>query len=191
MRSPVPGGGRIQITPNLGENGAMHAGGGASGDTARSAATPVQKTWVTGLLVSLVIVGPTFFAEEFWHGAPLIDRGGASWVVPAAVMALGFSIGGVIAGYRQRRVSHALIAGLLVSGLTIAAVFGGDLIRRHALGQGMLFRVMEYWVGAVGSSLLVGGIGGVTGYWMAGRTWAQRPVRLRDRGSTGPALVRR
>jgi hypothetical protein len=36
-----------------------------------------------GLLVSLLIVGPTFLSEETWHGAPLIDRGGISWLVPA------------------------------------------------------------------------------------------------------------
>jgi hypothetical protein len=166
----------------------MHAGG--TEDTSISAARSQRRTWIIGLLVSLVIVGPTFFAEEFWHGAPLIDRGGASWVLPAAVMAFGFFVGGVIAGYRWPRVSHALLAGLLLGGLTIVVVFGGDLIRRYALGQGMKLRVMEYWVGAVGSSLLVGGLGGVSGHWLAGRVWAQRQLRLRDRGSSEPALMR-
>jgi hypothetical protein len=165
----------------------MYAGGGETEDTAASASA--RRTWMIGPLVSLVIVGPTFFAEEFWHGAPLIDRGGANWLVPAVVMAFGFLVGGVIAGYRRPRVSLALIAGLLAAGLTIAVVFGGDLIRRHALGEDMQLRVMEYWVGAVGCSLLVGGLGGVSGYWLAGRSWAQRPVRPRDSASSETALL--
>jgi hypothetical protein len=51
-----------------------------------------------GILVSLAIVGPTFWWEESWSGAPLIDRGGFLWLFPSTIMALGFFLGGAVAG---------------------------------------------------------------------------------------------
>jgi hypothetical protein len=128
-----------------------------------------------GLLVSLLIVGPTFLSEETWHGGPLIDRGGVLWLVPAVVMAFGFFVGGAIAGYQRTGVQGALARGLLVAGLTISLAFAGDMARRHALGEGVQLRVLEYWVGAVGAALLVGGLGAVNGRWLARKVWARRP----------------
>jgi hypothetical protein len=128
-----------------------------------------------GLLVSLIIVGPTFLSEETWHGGPLIDRGGVEWLVPAIVMAIGFFVGGAIAGYQRTRVQGALLRGLLVAGLTIALAFAGDMARRFALGEGVQVRVLEYWVGAVAAALLVGGLGAVNGHWLAVKVWARRP----------------
>jgi hypothetical protein len=116
-----------------------------------------------GLLVSLIVVGPTFLSEETWHGAPLIDRGGVLWLVPAIVMAIGFFVGGAIAGYQRTRLQGALLKGLLVAGLTISLAFAGDMARRFALGEGVELRVLEYWVGAVVAALLVGGLGAVNG----------------------------
>lgn len=58
-----------------------------------------------GVLVSLAIVGPTFWLEETWHGAPLIDRGGLLWLFPGIVMAIGFFLGGAAAGVPSRRAS--------------------------------------------------------------------------------------
>jgi hypothetical protein len=161
---------------------------GATGDDTVDAVSRTDR-WsvVYGVLVSLVIVTPTFFTEEFWHGAPLIDRGGTSWLVPAAVMAVGFFLGGLIAGYRRPRLRQALAAGLVTGGITIVLIFAADLVRRAALGQDMLLRVMEYWVGAMGSSLLVGGLGGVSGYWLAGQIWAQRSVRVGTADTRGGA----
>jgi hypothetical protein len=129
----------------------------------------------SGLLVSLIIVGPTFLSEETWHGAPLIDRGGVLWLVPAVVMAIGFFVGGAIAGYQRARVQGALFRGLLVAGLTIALAFAGDMARRFALGEGVQPRVLEYWAGAAVAALLVGGLGAVNGRWLARKVRARRP----------------
>lgn len=125
------------------------------------------ETALSGLLVSLLIVGPTFLSEETWHGAPLIDRGGALWLVPAVVMAIGFLAGGMIAGYHQRQIRGALLRGLLVGALTILLAFVGDLARRYLLHEGLQLRVLEYWVGAIVAAILVAGLGGISGRRLA------------------------
>jgi hypothetical protein len=132
-----------------------------------------------GLFVSLVIVGPTFLSEETWHGAPLIDRGGALWLVPAVVMALGFFAGGAIAGYHRARVQGALVRGLLVGAITISLAFAGDLARRYALGEGLQHRVVEYWVGAIAAAILVGAFGGISGRRLSINIRTRRRMRLR------------
>ena len=63
-----------------------------------------------GILVSLAIVGPTFWWEETWHGAPLIDRGGFLWLFPSAVMALGFFLGGTAAGSASPKAESCPVA---------------------------------------------------------------------------------
>jgi hypothetical protein len=159
----------------LGQNDAMH-GEREWGEELGSGLRHVRE-WATaifGLFVSLVIVGPTFLSEETWHGAPLIDRGGALWLVPAVVMAIGFFAGGVIAGYQRQRLAGALLKGVLVGALTIGLAFAGDLARRYALGEGLQTRVLEYWVAAVVAALVVGGLGGVSGRSLAVRSWRRR-----------------
>jgi hypothetical protein len=140
---------------------------------------------VVGLFVSLVIVGPTFLSEETWHGAPLIDRGDALWVFPAAVMAVGFFLGGAIAGYQRTRAQNALLWGLAVSFLTIVLAFLGDLARRHALGEGLQHAVAEYWVGAVFAAVLVGSLGGLSGRWLGMRISARLPSRRHSGPNVG------
>jgi MFS family permease len=159
----------------LGKNGAMH-GERESGEEAGSELLRLREweTSIFGLLVSLVIVGPTFLSEETWHGAPLIDRGGALWLLPAVVMAIGFFAGGMIAGYHRQRLAGALLKGVLVGALTIGLAFAGDLARRYWLGEGLQSRVLEYWAAAAVAALVVGGLGGVSGRYLAVRSWRRR-----------------
>jgi hypothetical protein len=91
-------------------------------------------------------------------------------------MAIGFFVGGAIAGYQRARVQGALCRGLLVAGLTITLAFAGDMTRRFSLGEGVQLRVLEYWVGAVVAALLVGGLGAVNGRWLACKIRARRPA---------------
>jgi hypothetical protein len=144
--------------------------------------TPQRPPWqpfVLGLVVSLAIVGPTFLSEETWHGAPLIDRGGLLWLVPSVIMALGLFVGGTIAGYRRQGLNVALLQGLLIGALTIGLAFAGDLGRRHLLGQGLQFAVVEYWIGAVAAGIVVGALGGATGRYGARRLWKRRGLDFR------------
>jgi hypothetical protein len=163
----------------LGKNGPMYGESESGEEVGRALQIREWGASILGLLVSLMVVGPTFLSEETWHGAPLIDRGGALWVVPAVVMAIGFYAGGMIAGYSQTRIRGALLRGLLVAALTISLAFAGDLARRAALGEGVQLRILEYWVGAMAASLLVGGLGGVSGRHLARKLWTRRQLRLR------------
>jgi hypothetical protein len=116
-----------------------------------------------GIVVSLVVVGPTFLVEELWRGRPLIDQGGLWWVIPAAIMAIGFFAGGTIAGRHRKSPKGAFRQGLLVASLTIVLVFIADMIRRLVLSEGMELTILGYWVAAAAAALLVGGLGGANG----------------------------
>ncbi|HEX3794005.1 MAG TPA: hypothetical protein VHV57_05865 [Acidimicrobiales bacterium] len=116
-----------------------------------------------GFLVSLIVVGPTFLVEEMWGGKPLIDRSGAVWVIPAAIMALGFFAGGRVAGRHRRNAKGAFNQGVLVAALTMPLIFIADLVRRAVLSQSITVEVLAIWVGALAAATLVGGLGGISG----------------------------
>jgi len=150
-----------------GENGVVRLN---FGDAAKGRTWRQFRSWqLTGLgiLVSLAIVGPTFWWEETWHGAPLIDRSGLLWLLPGVVMGLGFFLGGTTAGYRRQRVKVALLQGLVASTATIGVIFAADLHRRHSLGEGLPTLVGVFWVAALCVAGLVSGLGAVVG-----RSWA-------------------
>jgi hypothetical protein len=84
-----------------------------------------------GFGVTLLIVGPTSLFAELWRGAPIIDQGYFLWLLPAAIMTIGFYMGGGIAG-RFRRTQR----GAMTQGLLVASVFA-------------------YWVGAYVAASLV------------------------------------
>jgi hypothetical protein len=125
-----------------------------------------------GFLLSIVIVGPTFLFAELWRGKPLIDRGPSLWLLPAFIMALGFFVGGIIAGRHRRTPKGAMNQGFLVAALVIALIFLADMIRRLVLQQSISWGVIGYWAGATAAALLVGGLGG-----LIGRTRTKRAVK--------------
>jgi hypothetical protein len=116
-----------------------------------------------GFLVSLVVVGPSFLFEELWRGRPMIDQPGALWLLPAALMALGFFYGGRVAGRNRRARSGAFTQGLLVAGLILVLIFIADLIRRLVLSQSLSIGILLIWLTCAAGALLVGGLGGVQG----------------------------
>src|SRR5580658_5631767 len=81
-----------------------------------------------GHLVTLVIVGPAFLFEELWRGSPLIDQSGMTWLYPAIVMAIGFFVGGTVAGRHRRTTNGAFNQGALVAAITMALIFAADII---------------------------------------------------------------
>jgi hypothetical protein len=131
-----------------------------------------------GFLVSLVVVGPTFLFEELWRGEPLIDQGGALWIIPGIIMAAGFLAGGVIAGRHRQSSRGAFNQGLVVSGLTLALIFIADMIRRLVLDSRITIGVMEIWLLSAAAALLVGAFGGLLG---RRRTLMARKRRAMDR----------
>jgi hypothetical protein len=147
-------------------------------DFGQSVASWARRRRLTGLgfLVSLAIVGPTFWQEETWHGAPLIDRGGVLWLLPSFLMAFGFYLGGAIAGYRRRWAKVALSQGVAASTATIGVIFAADLYRRHSLGESLPALVGEYWIGALFVASLVSGLGAISGRASAVK-WRHRSRR--------------
>jgi hypothetical protein len=113
-----------------------------------------------GFLVTLIIVGPAFLFGELWHGKPIIDQSGYLWVLPASVMAVGFYIGGSIAGHHCQKVERAFLQGLVVALLTSALIFLVDMIRRLVQGQAITISVIGLWIAAAAIAILVAGIGG-------------------------------
>jgi hypothetical protein len=131
------------------------------------------RNFVIGLLVGLLVTCPTFLVEEQSFGKPLIDHRSGWWVIPAAIMALGFFLGGLIAGFQARRVWTATAAGGLVAAVTVWLIFMVDLGRRHALGKPLNNGVERLWAVAAIGAILVGGLGGFVGYL---RTASHRSV---------------
>ena len=128
-----------------------------------------------GFLVCLIIVGPTSLFSELWRGQPVIDRGPSLWLFPAFLMAVGFFVGGIIAGRHRRTPKGAMNQGFLVAALVIALIFLADMIRRLVLQQNLSLGVLGYWVGALAAALLVGGIGG-----LVGRSRTKRAIKQRQ-----------
>jgi hypothetical protein len=116
-----------------------------------------------GFLVSLVIVGPSFLFEELWRGKPMIDQGGFYWLIPGTIMALGFLVGGSIAGRHRQYAKGAFNQGLLVAGLTVVLIFIADALRRLVLSQAFTPDILGLWLALAAGALLVGGVGGAAG----------------------------
>jgi quinol-cytochrome oxidoreductase complex cytochrome b subunit len=124
-----------------------------------------------GVLVGLLVACPTFLLEEAAFGKPLIDHHRSEWwLLPAAIMAIGFLLGGMIVGYRSRRSRDALLAGSLVAVVTVGLLFIADLFRRHAVGKPLNYGVEKLWVLAAIAAIVVGGCGGLMGYLRAAPT---------------------
>jgi uncharacterized membrane protein YhaH (DUF805 family) len=122
-----------------------------------------------GVLVGLLVACPTFVIEEAAFGKPLIDHHrSAWWLFPAAIMALGFLVGGMIGGGRSRRPESAFVVGGLVAAVTVGLIFIADLLRRHTVGKPLNFGVERLWVLAAIGAIVVGGIGGVVGHFRHG-----------------------
>ena len=115
-----------------------------------------------GFMVALVIVGPSFLFEELWRGRPLIDQPGNLWILPGAIMAIGFFAGGGIGGRHRRHAGGAFNQGLLVAALTLVLIFLADVIRRIILHAPLTLEIMGLWCAAAAGALLVGGLGGVS-----------------------------
>ena len=117
-----------------------------------------------GFLVCLLVVAPSFLFEELWRGQPMIDQGGAWWLLPAIIMAVGFFVGGRVAGRNRSTRTGAFRQGLLVAALTLVMIFLADLIRRGIVGKEIVkAEVIAIWLACAFGALVVGGVGGVSG----------------------------
>ncbi len=123
-----------------------------------------RPTFCAGLLIGLVIVGPTFLVEETWNGKPLIDQGGHRWVLPAIVMAVGFFVAGLLVGRYREDAVQAFGRGVLVAAVITGLTFLADVARRDALGKITTPAIEDLWFIAAILAVLVGGLGGIAAY---------------------------
>jgi hypothetical protein len=123
-----------------------------------------------GLLVSLVICGPTLFASLI-----LRDQHEQRWALPLLVAAVGFLVGGAIAG-RHRRLRRGSMAQGVALGLMIAtAILLANLVRTLVLAKGVTFSTASLWVAVEFGSVLLASIGALIG---RRRFWRSRKRKL-------------
>ncbi|HUC05728.1 MAG TPA: hypothetical protein VL961_10030 [Acidimicrobiales bacterium] len=152
----------MPVTPDLPRAGSS---GGRAVDRPGVAARPLSD----GFIASMTLVGPAFLFAELWRGRPVIDQPGNLWIVPGAVMAAGFVLGGYVAGRRLARSATAFWRGALVALLTMTAIFACDLLRRAVIEQGLSWSVGGLWIGAAALTAFLGGVGGAGAAWQAAR----------------------
>jgi len=113
---------------------------------------------LAGAVTTLVVAIPAMVIAEDWHGRPMIDEGGAWWVLPAGVALLGFFAGGVVAARGRRSTARALAAGLVVGLVVTVVLVAADGLRRvmmnPTLSAGVVYLWLEAAAAATGVTLL-------------------------------------
>lgn len=128
-----------------------------------------------GLGLTLAVAVPTLALAEDWHGRPIIDQGGLAWLVPAAVVALAFFVGGAIPGRRGTSVACALTEGLWVGVTAVLALLAADAVRRLAVNPNLPGGVVGYWAAGASASILFAVAGAAGGQRMASRRRTDQP----------------
>jgi uncharacterized membrane protein len=118
------------------------------------------------IVLTLVVAGPTMLWEEVGQGRPMIDQPGSLWLVPAAIVTVTYFLGGAIAGRHRRRPGGALIQSLALAVSTSSIFVVVDIVRRVMLGNNQSVAVAELWLTAMGATVVVAGIGALSGRWL-------------------------
>jgi uncharacterized membrane protein len=126
------------------------------------------------MVLTLLVAGPTMLWEEVGQGRPMIDQPGSLWLVPAAIVSVTYFVGGAIAGRHRRRPRGALIQGVALAVSTSSIFVVVDVVRRVMLGNNQSVAVAELWLGAMGATVVVAGLGALSGRWL----YIRRRARL-------------
>ena len=118
------------------------------------------------VLLTLLVAGPTMWWEEVWRGRPMIDQPGSLWLVPAAIVTVTYFVSGVIAGRHRRRPGGALIQGVFLALSTSSIFVIVDVIRRVMVGKNQSVAVADLWLAAMGATVVVAGLGALSGRWL-------------------------
>ncbi len=129
-----------------------------------------------GLVLTLVVAVPTLALAEDWHGRPLIDQGGLTWLVPAFVVALAFFAGGALAGRHGGSLGRALAEGLWMAVPAVLVLLAADAVRRLVMNPTLPGGVVAYWVEGAAASVLFALAGSATSRWVAGHRRADQPA---------------
>jgi hypothetical protein len=110
------------------------------------------------MFVCFLIAGPALLASFI-----LRDQRERSWVPLLVVGALGFLIGGAIAGRHRRTKRGAIEQGVGVAILTASVIVLADIIRCLVLGKGFSLSTLGLWIGVEVGSIILASIGGLIG----------------------------
>jgi hypothetical protein len=111
-----------------------------------------------GLLISFIISAPTLFAALV-----LRDQRSKHWYGFLALAAIGFLIGGVIAGRHRRALRGAAMQGIALGFFIATIVLLANLVRDLSLSHHITSRSLELWVGIEVGAMMVAIIGSVVG----------------------------
>jgi hypothetical protein len=111
-----------------------------------------------GVLVSFLIAGTTLFAGFVLH-----DQHERVWVVMLPIAAVGFLLGGAIAGRHRRTSRGAVSQGVACGLLTTTVIVMADAIRRAVLGHPVSYRTPDLWLGIEVGSVIVAVVGALIG----------------------------
>ena len=126
------------------------------------------------MVLTLLVAGPTMLWEEAGQGRPMIDQPGSLWLVPAAIVTVTYLVGGAIAGRHRRRPRGALIQGVALAVSTSSIFVIVDVVRRVMVGNHQSVAVAELWLAAMGATVVVAGLGALSGRWI----YIRRRARL-------------
>ena len=137
-----------------------------------SARRPSRLHWRSlsdGLLVALLVCGPSLLATE-----GLRHRVGRTWLIPAVIGVVGMAVAGAVAGRHRRRPTGALLQGLAV-GLPVSVLLVlADVLYRLISNNPISGRTAAAWVGALVGAVVVACLGALVGRAVYLRRWRQR-----------------
>jgi hypothetical protein len=118
------------------------------------------------LLFTFVLAGPTSLWESLWRGRPMIDQPGNLWIVPTVIVVLTFLVGGAIAGRLRQRPMGAVVQAVALAVPVAVVLILADLARRLIINIPLFFPVIELWIDALVSAIVLATLGALTGRWL-------------------------
>jgi multisubunit Na+/H+ antiporter MnhB subunit len=159
-----------------------------AGTTAEGAVLPADRQRIQfrplsdGLLFTFVVAGPTSLWESLWRGRPMIDQPGNLWIVPTVIVVITFLVGGAIAGRLHPRPMGAVVQALALAIPVAVVLILADLARRLIINIPLFVPVIELWIDALVSAIVLAAVGALTGRWLHRR---RRPPTSPTVASTG------
>lgn len=148
---------------------AVEQGGALATAPSPRSATLHWRSLSDGLLVALLICGPSLLAVE-----GLRHRVGRVWLVPAVIGILGMLLAGAVAGRHRRRPSGALLQGLAVGLPVSVLLILADVLYRLISNNPISAKTVGAWAGAVVGATAVACAGGLIGRALYLRRWRAR-----------------
>ncbi len=133
----------------------------ASRPISGSSRLPTNLRWRSlsdGILVSFLVAGPSLLAAFI-----LRDQRQKAWVALLGLAALGYLLGGAVAGRHRRAARGAVAQGVVCGLLTTTVIVIADVIRTAVLRHGISTHTLELWAGVEVGAMVVAAVGALIG----------------------------